>query len=459
MALKWKPVLLSPFLFFFASAASIIDASYAEPKATFSTVKIDYGTLRQGKVGEAVVQIGNAGDAPLEIQRVQSSCPCLTTDFPSDGTKPVVQPGAQFALTAKYDSTDVVGDRVATLVIATSDPAESMTAIDIVVNVEALVLTIPDKDVAWGMAPRGDEIGKELTFFSGTPIKDIELLEINMEKPTLSVTAAREETKDGFRIRARFRIAPEVPLGPIANAVTARLRVGNEEATLKIPVHGEAVGDVLVMPQSILCAPRNAYIQNQSLSAKGEGIIVRASRANQPLPEVLGVVAVGPIACIVHKNVKPDWGQTVDRHIIEVRTAQNAPPGPQSGTVHVMTTSKDQPIVSIPVFFRMAARVVADPEHVVLEPAANAPASQRVVLRDATGAALTIREVKFEQDLLEVQVEAEKTVDKDHPAAIVIRATAVPPAERKATMVSVVTDQPGAERILIPVLIRAPQTQ
>ncbi|MBX7256163.1 MAG: DUF1573 domain-containing protein [Candidatus Hydrogenedentes bacterium] len=439
------------------AAAVLTDFCHAAPKAVFDKVKLDYGTLRQGKIGEAVVKINNTGDQPLEIQNVQSSCPCATTDFSPKDAKPTVAPGAQHELTLKYDSKDVVGDRVATIVVTTNDPQEPMTAIDIAVKVEALVLTMPDKALSWGMAPRGDDIGKDLTFVSGTSIKDIELLDIHMAAPTLSVTATREETKDGSRIKARFRISPDVPLGSISNSVTARLRVGNEEATLKIPVQGEAVGDVLVMPQSILCAPKLAYIQNQPLSK--EGIIVRASRPNQPLPDVLGVVAVGPISCIIHKNVKPEWGQQIDRHIIEVRTAQNAPPGAQSGTVHVMTTSKDQPIVSIPVFFRMASRVAAEPAQVLLEPSANAPATQRVVMRDATGAALTIREVKFEEDLLAVKVESEKSVDADHPAAIVLTASQVPPAERKATIVSVATDQPGAERILIPVLIRDPQTQ
>lgn len=436
------------------AAAIAVSLAHAAPKAAFDTVKLDYGTLRQGKVGEAVVRISNTGDQALEIQRVQSSCPCVTTDFPDTDPKPVVPPGGQFVLTVKYDSTDVVGDRVATLVVATSDPQEPMTAIDIDVKVEALVLTMPDKALMWGMAPRGDDIGKDLTFLPGTSARDIELIEIHMASPSLTVSTSRVETKDGSRIKAQFRLAPDVPLGPIANSVTARLRVGAEEATLKIPVQGEAVGDVLVMPQSILCAPKLAYIQNQPLSK--EGIIVRASRPNDPLPEVLGVVAAGPISCIIHKNVKPDWGQQVDRHIIEVRTAPNAPPGAQSGMVYVMTTSKDQPIVSVPVFFRMASRVVADPVQVVLEPAPNAPASQRVTLRDATGAALTVSEVKYEQDLLQVFVESEKSLDDGHPAALMLTATQVPPEERKATMISVVTDQPGADRILIPVLIRDP---
>jgi len=437
-----------------AIALAAGNPAHAEPKASFSTVKIDYGTLREGKVAEAVVNIANTGDQPLEILRIQSSCPCVTTDFTEAGV--VIKPGGSHPLKVRYDSKGVFGDRVATLVVGTSDPAEPMTAIDIEVTVEALVLSIPDKVVS-GTTPRGDPLEDGLVFFSGTSVREIELLDIHMEHPTMTVVTEREETRDKVRIKAKFTLAADAPLGPVTNVVSARLRVDGEEATLQVPVQTESVGDVLVMPQSIMAAPRLLYAQNQPLSK--EGIIVRASRPNEPIPDVLGVIAVGPIQCVVHRNVKPDWAPSADRHIIEVRTAENAAPGPQSGTVYIMTSSRDVPIVSVPVFFRMGSRVAADPAQVVLDPAPGAPASQRVVLRDATGAALKILKVNFEQDLLDVKIERETTQDADNPASIVLNATSTPPKEREATMISVVTDQPGAERILIPVLIRRPQTE
>ena len=427
-------------------------AAHGAPKATFSTVKIDFGTLREGTVAESIVTIRNSGDQPLEIERVQSSCRCASADFPATGV--VVGPGHSYPLKVKYDAKDVFGDRVATLIVATSDPEEPLTAIDVEVHVEALVLSIPDKVVVAGTTARGDELSDGIVFYAGTSDREIELLDVHMEQPTMTVVTEREETKDKVRIRARFTLAADAPLGPLVNTVSARFRVGAEEKTLKIPVQAEAVGDVLVMPQSIVCAPRLTYAQNQPLSK--EGIIVRASRPNEPIPDVLGVIAVGPITCIVHRNFKPDWAPTADRHIVEVRTAENAAPGPQSGMVHIMTTSRDQPIVSVPVFFRMGDRVAASPAQVVLEPAPGAPATQRVALYDATGAALTIRQVNFESDLLDVKIERETTLDNDWPAAIAVTAAGIPPKEREATMISVVTDQPGAERILIPVLVRRP---
>ncbi len=429
-------------------------SAYGAPKATVGTDSIDLGTVPQDTVVDTVVPIRNTGDEPLSILSVQSSCQCITTDFPSGAEARVVPPGGQLDLTVHYDSTDVHGDRSGTLLITTNDPDEPLKAVNITIVVQALVLTRPETGVTWGMAPRGDDVGKELAIFPGEPGKDIELLEVHMADASLGVTTTKEESKDGSRIVARFTLAPDVPLGPVTNQLTARVRVGGEEAIVEAPVQGEAVGDVLVMPQSILCAPRLVYAQNQPLS--NEGIIVRSSRPNQPLPDVLGIVAVGPVQCFIHKNVKPEWGTQVDRHIIEVRTAENAPPGAQAATVYVMTSSKDQPVVTIPVFFKMGSRVAADPAQVLLEPAEGAPASARVVLRDATGAALTIREVKFEEDLLDVAVEMDHTIDETHPAAIAISATAVPPDERKAAVIAVVTDQPGAERVLIPVLIREP---
>ena len=439
---------LLPFLALSVLAVFATSAACAAPKAAYSTMKVDFGKVRQGKVLTEVVDITNAGDAPLEIQRVQSSCPCASASLPEPVEERTIAPGATFPLTITYDTKDLMGERSGGIVISTTDPEVPSVVIELAVDIEALVLTRPDKVFHWGMVPLGDEIPKELVIFPGTQAQEIELLEARMAHDTMTVTTKREETGNGPQISAKFRVSPNVPLGPISNEIFARVRVDNEEATITLPVQGEVVGDVLVVPQSIVCAPRLAYTQNQPLSE--EGIIVRASREGAPLPEILGVVAVGPLQCIIHKNVKPDWGDRVDRHIIEVRTAANAQAGAHGGTVYVMTTSKDQPIVTIPVFFRMDSRVTADPPNVVLEPG-DAPAVQRIVLTDSTGATLEIRDIKLEEDLLEAHIETKQGT----AVALTLSATSVPSAERRATIVSVMTDQPGAERVLIPVLIRA----
>ncbi|MBI2423929.1 MAG: DUF1573 domain-containing protein [Candidatus Hydrogenedentes bacterium] len=440
-----------------ALSPMLMGAAVAGPKAEFSTYKIEYGTLRQGTITDKVVTISNTGDAPLEIHRVQSSCPCATTDFPEDGTIKTVAPGASFPLTINYDTAEVIGERSGAIIVSTNDTEQPSAVIEMLANIEALVLTRPEGAFLWGMAPRGDEIGKELVIIPGDGSKDIELIEAHMAEPTMTVNAQREPSGDSFRIKVLFSVAPDVPLGPLTNLLTARVRVSGEEAIVSVPVQGEVAGDVLVMPQYIVCAPRLVYEQNQPLSE--EGIIVRASRENEPLPEVLGTVAVGPLQCVIHRNVKPEWGNKADRHIIEVRTAPNAPPGAQGGTIYIMTSSKDQPIVTVPVFFRMGSRVLAEPAQVVLEPAGGVVATQRIVLRDATGANLTIKDLKYEQSLMQAAIETATTAGKEQPASIVVSASAVPPVGMMATVVSVATDQPGAERVLIPVLIRTPTVQ
>jgi hypothetical protein len=432
-----------------------LGVAYGAPKVALSTDKLNLGTIRQGTVAEAGVDIKNVGDQPLQILEVKTSCPCSSTDLPEDPQKRIVAPGAALHLTVRYDTKDYVGDRGAYVIIGTNDPEKALSEVQLGITIEALVLTRPDKMLSWGYSPRGEALDKDLVIEPGTSIKKVELVDVQMQDSSMTATGVTEPTKDGSRVKINFRVAANAPLGALDNKVTARVRVGNEEATVTMPVRGEVVGDVLVMPQAIVCAPRLGYTQGQPLAK--DGIIVRASRENLPPPDVLGVVAVGPMEAVVHKNVKPEWGTKADRHIIEVRTTADAPAGAQGGTLYVMTSSKDTPITVIPVFFRMEARVTAEPAKVLLEPSTQ-PAVQRVALRDATGAALTVKDVRFENDLIDVKVETPKTVDKDNPATIVITATKVPTPDRMATIISVETDQPGADRVLIPVLVRAPQT-
>lgn len=428
--------------------------SHAGPHAAFSTGKLDFGTVRQGEVPEESITITNEGDAPLKIGGVRSSCPCVHVELAASQTSLSIAPGGTEIVLVRYDTAGYYGERAAMIMIETDDPEKPLASIDIEIDIVALVLTNPEQQFNWSMAPRGDEVGGELLYHAGDGSNAIELIEISMEEPTMTVEAGSEETSKGNRIRAKFRVGPDVPLGTLTNRVTARVRVSGEETSITLPVKGEVVGDVLVMPQSIVCAPRLAYERDQPLSESG--IIVRASRPEDPLPEVLGVIAVGPLHAVVHKNVTPRGGSTADRHIIEVRTAKTVPSGAQGGTLHVMTTSKDQPIVSIPVFFRMGAQCVPDPAQVLLEPTGGEEAMRRVVLRDSGGAPFSIRDVKFEEDLLSVEIEQPEAPAAGTPPVLIFRAKSVPSPERMATIVAVVTDLPAEAQVLIPVLIRSP---
>ncbi len=420
-------------------------ASYGAPRLVTDSYNLDLGRLRGGVVADKIVTLRNEGDQPLEIQKIQSSCPCLTVVAPE---QPTIAPGGSLALTFQYDTKDAVGERQASIAIDTNDPKEPVAVFELKVFVDVLMLARPPEGILWGAAPRGHElIGKNrvLTLMPGVDKKDIELIDIHVEHPGVQVKTEKEkQTDDRWRIKARFTIAPDVPLGRLSTFVVARARVGDEEASVRLPLQGEVIGDVLVAPPSILSAPKLSYRKGDRISE----IMVRSSLENTPPPDILGVVAVGPISTVIHKFAQEN------KHIIAVHAGTAARPGPQGATVYVMTDSRDQPITSIPVHFIIAPEVAAEPATVVLTPVPGAPASQSVAIKSVSGSTLTIKDVRFESDIISVQVTAGQQTDTEHPASIAITADRLPDPTRRATLINVVTDSAAAPELLVPVLLR-----
>lgn len=78
------------------------------PKIKFETVLEDVGTLSVGKGEKRTVKFVcvNEGDAPLVLERVETSCGCATVQLP----KKAVKPGKKGVVKVTMDATNL-GDR------------------------------------------------------------------------------------------------------------------------------------------------------------------------------------------------------------------------------------------------------------------------------------------------------------------------------------------------------------
>lgn len=422
--------------------AVVAGPAAAAPKIATDSFKKDLGKVKSGTVVEDSITFRNDGDAPLEVLRLQSSCPCLTLgEIAANQLK--LAPGAALEVPFAYDTKDLYGDQGAAIVVASNDPVMPAVVFDLTVYVDILLVVRPPKGVSWGLVPRGGTIDMALDFFPGDKTNGIELLGIRVSEPGLAVKTEKGMLKDTPRVTARFAVDPNAPLGEMHNSVTARLRIGDEETTVTLPLTGHVIGDVMVLPPAIN-SPKSERPQGSYISR----IMVQSSYPGTPAPAVLGAIAVGPLRAVIH----PDSEE--NQHTISVHVADNAPSGPLTGTVYVMVDSPDQPITAVPVFFRGAAPVTASPGQVVLAPRPGAPATQRVDLNNLGDAIMRIEDVRFEQDILRVETEVPEGDAAAKHAALVVTADALKDPVRAATMIVVRTNVPGAAELLIPVLIR-----
>lgn len=422
------------------AAFSFFDqAAFAAPKAVIENTKIDLGVIRMGDVAESSITIRNEGDQPLEIMKIQISCAsCLVLD---SGGNDVIAPGASLVLPVKYNSEGRHGDLTATVAISTNDPVTPITIVDIDVTVKALIITKPDKVYEFGLAPRGYGLKKPLMISAGDKDTDIEILDLHMEQPTVTVEAEKSTVNNYCRLTLKFALDSATPLGMLKNTLIAKLRVGDEETELRMPVQGNVLGDVLILPPSII-DPIKAYKQGEYISE----ITVRSS-INVQCPKVLGALAVGPLKAAIKPN-PPE-----NKYVVTVHVADNAPGGPRSGIVYVMTESKDEPVVKIPVYFKVARPLTVTPENLVFSISEGIPPAQRVELSSPDGKPFTLKDIRYENDLVTASI-VTASPSGEMPAVIEVVPTGLVDPARAAAMVVVVTDCPGAEELLVPVLLR-----
>lgn len=94
-----------------------INAQEKTAKIKFKTDTIDYGTIEKGSDGVRVFEFTNAGDAPLIISRVTSSCGCTV---PKWSNEPIL-PGKKGEIQVKYDTNRVSPIRKTITVISNAD--------------------------------------------------------------------------------------------------------------------------------------------------------------------------------------------------------------------------------------------------------------------------------------------------------------------------------------------------
>ena len=107
-----------------------LSAQASGPMISFDMDTIDYGEIVKGSDGGRTFTFENTGDAPLEIQRVRSSCGCT---IPKKPEAPIA-PGEKGEITVRYD-TNRVGVFRKTITVNTNVASASIIALKIKGNV------------------------------------------------------------------------------------------------------------------------------------------------------------------------------------------------------------------------------------------------------------------------------------------------------------------------------------
>lgn len=213
------------------------------PAIMVSPDSFDFGTLEQEQVRTTEVTITNAGGAPLEIERLETTCGCTA----AEPDEKVLQPGESTRLTITFDSKRFMGDQHKSVLIHTNDPTEPMKEIKIRAFVHAPLIFTPQwRSVGFGMGRASEMRPQTITVMS----PDVEALEIELsdvDTDLLKVEVGPSPKGDPREKQLTFTVQPGAPAGVFRELAVFRTNVPSAP-TFDLEVGGDVQADVSLLP-------------------------------------------------------------------------------------------------------------------------------------------------------------------------------------------------------------------
>jgi hypothetical protein len=98
----------------------------------------DFGVVMQGERLSHIFEIRNTGEAPLHIEKVETSLPGITTRF-----RPEVLPGDCVPIEVEWNTTGFSGEMEATAIVYTDDPKRPQTALLLTATIKPPIEFVP----------------------------------------------------------------------------------------------------------------------------------------------------------------------------------------------------------------------------------------------------------------------------------------------------------------------------
>jgi len=175
-------VLLSLLLLIFPAAVFAV-----APKVVPVDKDFNFGQVFQGTKVEHTFRFKNAGDAPLTVEKVRSSCGC-TAAMPSAN---LIPPGGTGEIRTTFDSTRFRGDVEKTVYLYVNDPAQSVVQFHVRGAVKPEMLMEPEQIDLGQMVPGASKAAQVVLTSQGE-----EAISLSLPETTSSELSAEISSRD-----------------------------------------------------------------------------------------------------------------------------------------------------------------------------------------------------------------------------------------------------------------------
>lgn len=219
-------ILLAPL--FLCSAVS---AQAAQPRLEVLQAGYDFGKVFQGQIVEHGFVFTNAGDAPLEIQKVKSSCGC-TAALVSEQT---IAAGKTGEVKASFNSTNFSGAVQKKIYLQTNDPVTPTKEFVLYGQVEPMLAAEPPEVILTNMEP-GSSAERTIRLVNrGSETLRIDPVQATL--PAFVVSASETQLKPGKSLELTLKVTPDQNAQNFSGFLLVQAR-SEQLFTLRIPVQG-----------------------------------------------------------------------------------------------------------------------------------------------------------------------------------------------------------------------------
>lgn len=345
------------------------EKSTSGPKIYVAERTFDLGRLKQGESGTATFTLENRGTENVIIETVRASCGCTVPTKLTESQK-ILEPGERLDIEAVFNSKGRNGNQKKTVTITSNDPLEPRLKLFLTANVVTLFeMTVKGRPNAralrFGSVRPGETIKDGIDLLPTEPGTILEITDVTLLTPSLTYTTEplAKDDRNGYRIK--LQVEDDAPIGAIHSSVKMQLKVGQDTAKATLSLTGDVIGELKFRPAELKQLQAN-------LPGKQLAPVSVSSHSRTPFEILRTDVGPNLIAKVEARHGKYDYTVTL-------RITEDAEPGPFGTFLDIHTSSVEQPLIRIPVFANVAARVSAEPPAILLRQDGTKKSSSRRV--------------------------------------------------------------------------------
>jgi len=298
-----------------------------QPLISFDNPNFDFGKIFKGEKVEHIYKFENQGKDVLKIEKVNTSCGCTAAIL----SNKIIQPGETGEIKATFNSGSYSGRVRKNITVFSNDSNSPQYRLTFSGEIIEEVSVTP-KSINFPSVYVGKEIVKTIMVRSLTDL-DLKIEKISTSAPFVNARVTGKN-EGGFSIEVSLKNTFEIKRfnGSISIETNSQ-----RQPKITVPFFGEIVGDITTYPEKI-------YYGN----------VAEGREVNQKLfvkfnKDDIKILDVKISPSFLSTKITERYEQANPHCLIEIRLHKEAAVGQLNGLLELVTNSKRQPLIQIPI--------------------------------------------------------------------------------------------------------------